>query len=44
MTATTGIGSFAEVPLRSDRAPEPANEAAVRAHVTAAAAGARLHT
>ncbi len=37
MTATTGIGSFAEVPLRSDRAPEPANEAAVRAHVTAAA-------
>ncbi len=38
MTAsTTGIGSFADVPLRSDRATEPATEAAVSAHVAAAA-------
>src|SRR5215218_7783634 len=38
MTATTGIGSFAEVPLHSQRAAEPATEAAVNAHVAAAAA------
>jgi methylmalonyl-CoA mutase len=35
--ATTGIGSFADVPLRSERATEPADEAAVSAHVAAAA-------
>src|SRR5215212_10618874 len=38
MTATTGIGSFADVPLHSQRAAEPATEAAVSAHVAAAAA------
>jgi methylmalonyl-CoA mutase len=37
MTATTGIGSFADVPLRSDRAGEPATEAAVGTHIAAAA-------
>ena len=37
MTATTGIGSFAEVPLRSERTTEPATDAAVTAHVAAAA-------
>ena len=37
MTATTGIGSFAEVPLRSERATEPATDATVNAHVAAAA-------
>src|SRR4051812_27257892 len=37
MTATTGIGSFAEVPLHSDRTTEPATDAAVTAHVAAAA-------
>ncbi len=37
MTATTGIGSFAEVPLRSERTAEPATDAAVSAHVAAAA-------
>ena len=37
MTATTGIGSFADVPLRSERATEPATEATVAAHVGAAA-------
>jgi methylmalonyl-CoA mutase len=35
--ATTEIGSFADVPLRSDRAAEPATDAAVTAHVAAAA-------
>src|SRR5262245_34940429 len=34
---TTGIGSFAEVPLRSELATEPATAAAVTAHVAAAA-------
>ncbi|HEV7853774.1 MAG TPA: methylmalonyl-CoA mutase [Mycobacterium sp.] len=33
----TGIGSFADVPLRSERAAEPATHAAVTAHVAAAA-------
>ncbi len=37
MTATTGIGSFADVPLRSERAGEAATEAAVSAHVAATA-------
>ena len=38
MTAsTTRIGSFADVPLHSERATEPATEAAVTAHVAAAA-------
>ncbi|OBB13119.1 methylmalonyl-CoA mutase [Mycobacteriaceae bacterium 1482268.1] len=37
MTATTGIGSFADVPLRSERTTEPASESAVTAHVAAAA-------
>src|SRR3954471_21855074 len=37
MTATTGIGSFAEVPLRSERPTEPPTHAAVTAHVAAAA-------
>src|SRR5689334_5716825 len=38
MTAsTTRIDSFADVPLRSDRATEPATEASVSAHVAAAA-------
>ena len=35
--ATTGIGSFADVPLRSERVGEPASEASVSAYVTAAA-------
>ncbi len=35
--ATTGIGNFADVPLRSERAGEPATEASVSAHVAAAA-------
>src|SRR3954466_13783059 len=34
---TTGIGSFAEVPLRSERTTEPATDATVTAHVAAAA-------
>ncbi|MDT5184964.1 MAG: methylmalonyl-CoA mutase [Mycobacterium sp.] len=38
MTATTGIGSFADVPLHGDRSGEPATEAAVAEHVAAAAA------
>jgi methylmalonyl-CoA mutase len=39
MTASsTAIGSFADVPLRSERATDPATEAAVSAHVAAAAA------
>jgi methylmalonyl-CoA mutase len=33
----TGIGSFADVPLRSERAAEPATHTAVTAHVVAAA-------
>src|SRR5690242_6534196 len=37
MTATTGIGSFADVPLKSERAPEPVTEAAVDQRVAAAA-------
>jgi methylmalonyl-CoA mutase len=37
MTATTGIGSFADIPLRSERSIEPAGEAAVAEHVAAAA-------
>ena len=37
VTQTTGIGSFADVPLRSERATGPATEAAVAAHVAAAA-------
>jgi methylmalonyl-CoA mutase len=36
--ATTGIGSFADVPLHGDRSGEPATEAAVAQHVEAAAA------
>ncbi|AGB23239.1 methylmalonyl-CoA mutase [Mycobacterium sp. JS623] len=38
MTATTGIGSFADVPLHGDREGEPTTEAAVAKHVDAAAA------
>src|SRR6478672_11398667 len=38
MTATTGIGSFADVPLNGERSGEPATEAAVAEHVAAAAA------
>ena len=38
MTATTGIGSFADVPLHGERSGEPATEAAVAQHVAAAAA------
>jgi methylmalonyl-CoA mutase len=38
MTATTGIGSFADVPLHGDRDGEPATAAAVAKHVEAAAA------
>ena len=38
MTATTGIGSFADVPLHGERSGEPATEAAVAEHVAAAAA------
>ena len=38
MTAsTTRIGSFGDVPLHSERATEPATEAAVTAHVAAVA-------
>ena len=37
MTASTRIGSFADVGLRGERAPEPATESAVAAHVAAAA-------
>ena len=38
MTTTTGIGSFADVPLNGERSGEPASEAAVAEHVEAAAA------
>jgi methylmalonyl-CoA mutase len=38
VTATTGIGSFADVPLHGERGGEPATEAAVAEHVAAAAA------
>jgi methylmalonyl-CoA mutase len=38
VTATTGVGSFAAVPLYGDRDAEPATEAAVADHVSAAAA------
>jgi methylmalonyl-CoA mutase len=38
MTATTGIGSFADVPLHGERSGEPATEAAVAENVAAAAA------
>jgi methylmalonyl-CoA mutase len=38
MTATTGIGSFADVPLHGVRSGEPATEAAIAEHVAAAAA------
>jgi methylmalonyl-CoA mutase len=38
VTATTGIGSFADIPLHGDRHGEPATEAAVAKHVEAAAA------
>jgi methylmalonyl-CoA mutase len=38
MTATTGIGSFADVPLHGDRTGTPATEAAVADHIAAAAA------
>src|SRR6476620_5624033 len=38
MTATTGIGSFADVPLHGDRDGEPATDTAVAKHVEAAAA------
>jgi methylmalonyl-CoA mutase len=38
MTATTGIGSFANIPLHGERSGEPATEAAVAEHVAAAAA------
>ncbi|BBY15550.1 methylmalonyl-CoA mutase [Mycolicibacterium litorale] len=36
--STTGIGSFADVPLHGDRAGAPATEAAVADHIAAAAA------
>src|SRR3981189_84653 len=38
MTATTGIGSFADVPLHGEHRAEPATEAAVDEHVASAAA------
>jgi methylmalonyl-CoA mutase len=38
MTATTGMGSFADVPLHGERRGDPATEAAVAQHVVAAAA------
>ncbi|KUI40277.1 methylmalonyl-CoA mutase [Mycobacterium sp. GA-2829] len=38
MTASTGIGSFADVPLRSERAGAPATEGAVTEQIAAAAA------
>jgi len=38
VTATTGIGSFADIPLHGDRDGEPATAAAVAKHVDAAAA------
>jgi methylmalonyl-CoA mutase len=38
MTATTGIGSFADVPLHGERSGEPPTESAVAGHVSAAAA------
>ncbi|WKG06265.1 methylmalonyl-CoA mutase [Mycolicibacterium sp. HK-90] len=38
MTATTGIGSFADVPLHGEGAGEPVTPEAVAAHVAAAAA------
>src|SRR5688500_13783796 len=38
MTTTTGIGSFADVPLHGERSGEPASEAAVAEHLEAAAA------
>src|ERR1700704_6374451 len=43
MTATTGIGSFADVPLHGEHRAEPATEAAVDEHVASAAA-AHGHT
>jgi methylmalonyl-CoA mutase len=38
MTTTTRIGSFADIPLHGERSGEPATEAAVAEHVSAAAA------
>ena len=38
MTATTGVGSFADIPLHGERSGDPATEAAVAEHVSAAAA------
>jgi methylmalonyl-CoA mutase len=38
VTATTGVGSFADVPLHGERDGKPATEAAVAEHVEAAAA------
>ena len=38
MTATTGIGSFADIPLHGELSGEPATEATVAEHVSAAAA------
>jgi methylmalonyl-CoA mutase len=38
VTATTGIGSFADIPLHGERSGEPATEVAVAKHVEAAAA------
>ena len=38
MTATAGIGSFADIPLHGERSGDPATEAAVAEHVSAAAA------
>lgn len=38
MTTTTGIGSFADVPLHGERSGEPVSEASVAKHVEAAAA------
>src|SRR6478736_5647709 len=38
MTATTGIGSFADIPLHGERSGEPATEEAVGEYVVAAAA------
>ncbi len=38
MTATTGLGSFADIPLHGERSGEPVTESAVAEHVSAAAA------
>jgi methylmalonyl-CoA mutase len=38
MTATTGVGSFADIPLHGEHSAEPATEAAVAEHLASAAA------